>query len=297
LTQYDHTDWKGNTDGTPWMQRTLIKLFRFIPIPFFYGVTALVIPFYMLFDRRGYRASYRFYRLRLHRGAFRSFFSVYANEFRLGQVVMDRFALYAGRRFELQVDGQDVFDRLKALPDGFVQVSSHVGNPELAGYQLRVEGKRMHVLVFSGETRTVMQHRKALFSRMNISMVPVADDLSHLFSLNAALLDGDIVNMPGDRLFGSSKSFSCDFFGTPARFPAGPFVLAARRGVPMVALFVMKERGRRYRAFVRQLGAEADPSAGPRQHAEAMARDFSFMLEEVVRLYPSQWFNFYDFWQ
>ena len=278
------------------MQRTLIKLFRFIPTGFFYGVTALVIPFYMLFDRRGYRASYRFFR-RLGRGRVHSFLSVYANEFRLGQVVMDRFALYAGRRFRLDVDGQELFDRLKDAPTGFVQVSSHVGNPELAGYQLRVEGKRMHALVFPGETQTVMQHRAAIFERMNITMVPVSEDLSHLFALNAALLAGDIVNMPGDRLFGSTKSFTCDFLGAPARFPAGPFLLAAQREVPMLALFVMKEGMRRYRVLVRSVGMPSDAEASARQRAEGMAREFAGQLEAVTRRYPTQWFNFYDFWQ
>ena len=296
MAQYDHTDWHGTTDGTPWMQRTLIRLFRFIPIVFFYGVTALVIPFYMLSDRRGYRASYRFFR-RLGYSRVGSFFRVYANEFRLGQVVMDRFALYAGRRFHLDVDGQELFDRLKDSPEGFVQVRSHVGNPELAGYQLRVEGKRMHVLVFPGETQTVMQQREAVFSRMNITMVPVSTDLSHLFALNSALLDGDIVNMPGDRLFGSTKSFTCTFFGAPARFPAGPFLLAAQREVPMLALFVLKSGVRRYRVFVRAVG-DASVTDGPaRQRAEAMAQDFAGQLESVVRVYPTQWFNFYDFWQ
>lgn len=296
MAEYKHTDWHGTTDGTPWMQRTLIKLFRFIPIVFFYGVTALVIPFYMLFDRRGYRASYRFFR-RLGRGPVRSFLSVYANEFRLGQVVMDRFALYAGRRFRLDVDGKDLFDRLKASPAGFVQVSSHVGNPELAGYQLPVEGKRMHVLVFPGETQTVMQQRAAVFERMNITMVPVAEDLSHLFALNAALLDGDIVSMPGDRLFGSTKSFTCDFLGAPARFPAGPFLLAAQREVPMLALFVMKEGLRRYRVLVRSVGTQSEVQMPARLRAESMARDFAGLLESVTRRYPTQWFNFYDFWQ
>ena len=60
METYDHSNWHGTTGGTPWMQRTLLWLFRFIPIGFFYAVTALVIPFYMLFDRRGYRASYAF---------------------------------------------------------------------------------------------------------------------------------------------------------------------------------------------------------------------------------------------
>lgn len=278
------------------MQRSLLRLLRFFPLTLAYGLMGLAIPFYMLFDRRGFRASYRFFRDRIGRGAVRSFFSVYANEFRMGQVVVDRFALYAGRSFDLQGDEMPVFRRLAEAEPGFMQLGSHAGNFEIAGYLLR-SVKRMGTLVFSGETDTVMQQRAAMFARMNVEMVPVSDDMSHLFTLNAILSDGGIVSMPGDRVFGSQKTFSCPFFGDPARFPAGPFILAAQRSVAMVAVFVMKESVHRYAVFVRQIGEKLDQALPSRARAEAMATEFAACLESVVRKYPTQWFNFYDFWK
>ena len=92
MTQYEHSNWHGSTGGTSWMQRAMVRLFRFLPLPLAYACMAPVIPFYMLFDRRGYQASYRFFRDRIGRGRIHSFLSVYANEFRMGQVVVDRFA-------------------------------------------------------------------------------------------------------------------------------------------------------------------------------------------------------------
>lgn len=278
------------------MQRAMVKLFRFFPISLAYACMAPVIPFFMLFDRRGYRASYSFFRKRIGRGPLHSFFSVYANEFRLGQIVVDRFAAYAGRSFQLSNEEMPVFTRLSEAEPGFLQLGSHAGNFELAGYLLH-SVKKMGTLVYSGETETVMQQRAAMFARTNVEMVPVADDMSHLFTLNAILRDGGIVSMPGDRLFGSQKRFSCPFFGDPAPFPAGPFTLAAQRSAPIVAVFVMKEGIRRYRIFVRRIGEKLDQALPSRVRAEAMAQEFAGCLESVVRLYPTQWFNFYDFWK
>lgn len=296
MGQYDHNDWHGSTGGTRWMQQTLVKLLRFIPLPVAYGLMALSIPVYMLADRRGYRASYRFFRDRIGRGPLHAFFSVYANEYRMGQVVIDRFALYAGKRFDLQSDDMAVFYRLAAGAPGFVQVSSHVGNYEMAGYSLHAS-KRMYALVFSGETATVMQQRAAMFDKSNIEMIPIADDMSHLFTMNNALRDGGIVSMPGDRMFGSTKRFPCAFFGAPAAFPAGPFMLAAQRSAAMLAVFVMKEGIRRYRVIIKQIGEDLDASLPSRSRAAAMAESFAGELEAVVRQYPTQWFNFYDFWK
>jgi predicted LPLAT superfamily acyltransferase len=296
LAQYEHSEWQGSTGGTSWMQRAMVKLFRFLPLSLAYACVAPVIPFYMLFDRRGYRASYRFFRDRIGRGPLHAFFSVYANEFRMGQVVVDRFAMYAGRSFKLDNDEMPVFTRLAEGEPGFVQLGSHTGNFELSGYMLR-SIKRMGTLVFSGETDTVMQQRAAMFARNNVEMVPVSDDMSHLFTLNAILSEGGIVSMPGDRVFGSQKTFSCLFFGDPAPFPAGPYMLAAQRSVAMVAVFVMKESIHRYRIFVRQIGENLDPALPSRTRAQAMAQEFAACLESVVRMYPTQWFNFYDFWK
>ena len=66
------------------MQRTLIRLFRVLPLGVLYGCMALVIPFYMLFAK-GFRASYSFFRKRLKYNSLKSFFHVYLNEYAFGQ--------------------------------------------------------------------------------------------------------------------------------------------------------------------------------------------------------------------
>ena len=274
------------------MQRTLIALFRFLPLGLLYGVMACVIPFYMLFGK-GTRPSYRFFRKRLQMGRLRAFCHVYLNEFRLGQVVLDRFAAYAGKSFRMDVPERAEFDRLAADGRGFVMLSSHTGCFELVGYTLRSD-RPIHVLVYSGETQTVMENRRRLFEAMNIRMVPVSEDLSHIFTLNAALSDGGIVSMPGDRLFGSQKALRCRFFGEDASFPMGPFLLSVQRQVPVLQAFVMKEGRRVYRVFLSVIPV---PQEGTKQEKiQRMADTYAATLERMVRRYPDQWFNFFNFW-
>ena len=281
-----HKDWNGSTDGTPWMQRTLIGLFRFTPLAVVYGIVALVIPFYMLLDRKGYRASRDFYRKRMGHGPLKSVLSVWRNEYNLGKVVMDRFAMYAGKKFRFEAEGMDQFRELLSRESGIIMLASHVGNFELAGYSIPTREKRINALVFPGETATVMQGREALFSETNIRMVPVSEDLSHLVILNNALSDGEIVSIHADRLFGSSKRIRVPFFGEEASLPAGPFVLASAKDVPVVCTFVMKESVHRYRIFLQ-------PIEGARQD---LARAFAGRMEDILHRYPYQWYNFYDFW-
>ena len=291
----EHSRWSGRTDGTPLMQRALIALFKVVPLEVMYVVMALVVPFYMVFNHRGYISMYHFFRKRLGKRPVAAFWHVALNHFCFGQVVLDRFASYAGVRFRLEIDGNESFLRLCEGSKGFVMLSSHVGNYEQAGYMLHPDSKSYNALVYAGESETVMKGRSSRFNVNNIRMIPVMNDMSHLFIINNALDNGDIVSMPADRCFGSSKSVTCKFFGAEAQFPLGPFATAVQKEVPALAIMVMKEKTRRYHAFVQQI--ECDTSLPPRQQMTAMAQAFASQLEEVVRRYPHQWYNYYEFWE
>ena len=98
---------------------------------FLYGVGCA-----FLYNHNGYLAIYRYFRNRHGYGRLKAFIYVYINHFRFGQIIIDRFAMYAGKHFEMEIEGQDMFDELDNSDDGFIQLSSHVGNYELAGYSL-----------------------------------------------------------------------------------------------------------------------------------------------------------------
>ena len=290
-----HNEWSGKTDGQPWMQRSLIAMFRVLPLWLLYGVMALVVPFYMIFSRKGYQAMYDFFRKRMGYGRWKSFCNVYANHFKFGQVILDRFGVYAGKKYRFVSEEQSVFDEKETHAKGFVMLSSHVGNYEMAGYSLMPKIKKYNALVFGGETETVMENRQRILSQNNVRMVPVKNDLSHLFLLNTALDEGEIVSMPADRIFGSQKSVECQFFGQTARFPLGAFAMVAQKEMDVIAVFVMKEGMRNYRIYLREI--QYDRQLGKREQMSQLAQSFATRLEGIVRRYPTQWFNYYDFWE
>jgi len=275
------------------MQRALVTLFRIIPLEVLYAVLVVVIPFYMVFSP-GYLSSYHYFTRRQGFNPVKAFFKVYANYFVFGEIILDRFAMYAGRKFDIVCEGKKIHEELCAGESGFMMLSSHVGNYELAGYSLTAT-KKINALVFAGETETVMSNRNNMFDRNNIAMIPMREDMSHIFALNAALVAGEIVSMPGDRIFGSQKYLTAEFLGKEARFPLGPFNLAVQRDVPVVAVFVMKEGVRKYRAFVRLI--TSDPSLSKAERTQSLVDGFAKNLDEIVRRYPTQWFNFFEFWK
>ena len=294
MNESNNIKWSGKTGGQKWMQKSLIFLFKWINIRILYAVMSLVIPFYMLFNRKGYMSMYSYFHERLSYSPFKSFINVYVNHYTFGQIILDRFAFYAGKRFNINIIGNENYENLINEENGFIMLSSHIGNYELAGYHLKATKKNIYALIFGGETETVMKNRSKMFDGHNINMIPVKSDMSHLFEINNALRDGNIVSMPGDRIFGSAKYVDLMFLGKNAKFPLGPFAIAAQRDVPIISIFVMKEATYNYTIYVNEINSSGN---NRKEKVESMSKQFVNDLEGIVLKYPTQWFNYYNFWE
>lgn len=295
--EFQHKEWKGKTDGLPWMQRFLISWSRHFGVRSLYLLMGIVVPFYMMFNHRGYLAIYHYFRNRMGFSPMKSFMAVYRNHYLFGQVVLDRFSVYAGKGFRFHIENKEEFDRLCSGTAGFILLSAHIGNYELAGYSLKAGNKEFCTLVFPGETETVMKNRAIAFGRNNISMVPVKEDMSHVFMLNDVISRGGIASMPADRIFGSNKSVVCKFLGAEAEFPVGPFAFAACMGVPVIGISVMKESNEDYRIFPCRLDTEGYDSMSRERRIQLLAESYARYLEMVLMKYPEQWFNYFEFWR
>ena len=169
-----------------------------------------------------------------------------------------------------------------------------MGNYEIAGYTLVAESKRFNAIVFFGEKASVMENRNKMFAHTNIHMIPIREDMSHLFEIDRALSEGEIVSIPGDRIWGSPKVLKAEFLGKEARFPMGPFTVAAMRGLDVLAVNVMKESSKCYRIYVTPL--DYDKQAPRRRQTDQLLHSYVAELERLLALYPTQWYNYFDFW-
>lgn len=289
-------EWAGTTYGNQWMHARLISLLRIIDVRWVYVFAAVfIVPVCLLINSNHSRTfTYRYLRRRIGQGRLKAAWNTYVNHCLFSQVVIDRFAMYAGKRFRVEVEGYGHFKALEKGEAGFVMLSSHIGNYEIAGYTLRSEHKAMDALVFGGEKATVMAERGRLLGGDNIHLIPVLPDMSHLFLINNALADGHIVSMPADRVVGSNKTVAISFLGGEAKFPLGPLRVVTMRGLDVLAVNVMKTSAKAYTAYVSPLTYD---KAAPRdEQVRQLAVSYVAELERRVRQYPAQWYNYFDFW-
>jgi predicted LPLAT superfamily acyltransferase len=291
----EETKWSGTTFGNGWMHKWLIRILRWTDVRLLYVFTYIFIVPVCLVLNEGHSIIYRYFRERHGYGVWRAAWNTYVNHCLFSQVVIDRFAMYAGKKFDVDMEGYDHFLDLAKQKAGFIQLSSHIGNYEIAGYTLVAEDKPFNALVYYGEKQSVMEGRQQMFSGTNIKMIPVSDDMSHLFMIDNALQNGETVSLPADRIFGSQKSITVPFLGKVAKFPLGPFSVATMRGLDTLAVNVMKTGTKRYKIYVSPL--HYNKEAPRKQQMEELASAYVKELERMVRMYPAQWYNFFEFWR
>jgi predicted LPLAT superfamily acyltransferase len=178
--------------------------------------------------------------------------------------------------------------------NGLIAWTAHLGNWELASRLLELHGRPVNVAraVEPGNDAETML--RDLMSSERLRVVDVNDGLASVRLLHA-LRANEIVAIQGDRVYGG-RDVELPFFGRPARFPAGPFLLSYFSGAPVVPCVVVRTGWLRYRMLAGEpirIDRAAAPEAAAREGVERAAR----FLERQLQEWHSQWLNFFDFWQ
>jgi predicted LPLAT superfamily acyltransferase len=157
-------------------------------------------------------------------------------------------------------------------------------------------GLRVAMAMYKENARKINQLLSAINPAAELDVVALGQ-VDSMLQLHALFDANTIVGMMGDRCLGDEASRSINFFGAPARFPLGPFRMAAILRRPVVFMVGLYGGGRRYDVHFEMLADFTHVPAGGRQAQMEAAMDrYAMLLEKYGRMAPHNWFNFYDFW-
>ncbi|HMI63647.1 MAG TPA: lysophospholipid acyltransferase family protein [Puia sp.] len=198
-------------------------------------------------------------------------------------------------KFSFNFDGEDHLREIVALQRGGLLLSAHLGNWEIAGHLLKRLDTRINLVMFDGEHRQIKEYIAAVTGKRNVNVILIKNDLSHIYAISDAFRNNELVCMHADRFIKGNKTLTSEFLGEAARFPMGPFVLAAKFKVPVSFVFAMKETTLHYHFFASKIKDYTHLSK--EMLMQEMLNDFVGEMERMVDKYPEQWYNYYNFWQ
>lgn len=126
--------------------------------------------------------------------------------------------------------------------------------------------------------------------------IPVGE-IGTMLRAHEAVASGALVAMLADRAPPGARRVMAPFLGRLAAFPAGPFVLAASLGVPVLTFRAVRVGPRRYQVEFAPFAAAITLRRASREaDLAAVAGRYAAWLEEGCRAHPFNWFNFFAFW-
>jgi len=291
--------WKGQSRGNLLGYKIFVTLLKYFGLKPAYFLLRFVALYFFFFSPASFRNIYHVYRHRLKFGCFKSLLSIYRNYFIFGQVLLDKTATLAGFRskFTFDFDGEQHLREMAAGKTGCLLISAHLGNFEMAGHMLERLDARVHIIMLDAEYQRIKNYLSSI-TQKSFHVIAIREDNAHVFEINTALENKELLCIHGDRYLQGSKTVEIEFLGEKARFPTGPFYLAMKYGIPVSFVFAMKEGKSHYHFY-------ASPPKYYQQQAnmtrrDAMLRtiiqDYISQLEQKLRQYPDQWFNYYNFW-
>lgn len=286
-------EWKGKSRGTVLGYKIFIFCIKKLGLSSAYFVLYFVAAYFCFFAKDSTVSSYYYFRKRRGYSRFKSLISIYRSYFVFGQTIIDKVAISSGQKskFTYEFDGIDRIKDVLKQKKGGILISAHVGNFEIAEHFFGELEDRdfISLLTTDVEHTAIKDYLDSVTKKSNIKLILIKEDLSHIFEINAALARNEIVCITGDRYIKGSKHLTQELLGKEAKFPAGPFLIASRLQVPVLFVYVMKESKKHYHLYARS-------SKVKHRDAIALLKDYTQSLEWMLKKYPLQWFNYFDFW-
>ena len=289
------TKWQGKSKGTVLGYRIFVFLMRHLGIYAAYSLLIFVAFYYFLTEWQSNRFMFYYFRHRLGYSLLKTIGSLYLSYFTFGQIIIDKIAILAGleHKFTFDFDGQELLFKLLEEQQGGVLISAHIGNFEIAEPFFRKIDLKLQISTITTdmERSVIKEYLEGITERKSLNQyIYVKPDMSHIFEINDVIAHKNIVCFTGDRYFEGGRSLKGRLLGAEATFPAGPFVIASRLKVPVVFVYVMKEKGLHYHLYARIAEVK-------KADAESLLEAYTDSMEQMLRKYPLQWFNYFNFWE
>jgi len=289
--------WQGKSKGTTLGYRIFVSVLQNFGVVSAYWLLRFVALYFWLFSYKSSRPLFHYFHQKMGYGRLKSLAMMYKNYYRFGQTLIDKVVVMSGikNKFTYHFDGEENLHKIAALKKGGLLLSAHLGNWDIAGHLLKRLSTTINIVMFDGEHRQIKNYLEQVTGKPNMNIIVIKDDISHIYAINEAFKKNELVCMHADRFVEGNKSISGNFLGEAARFPIGPFVLAATFKVPISYVFAFKENNNHYHLYASEM---KEYDSGPKDIITAqMLTDFIWQMENKVKQYPEQWFNYYNFWQ
>jgi len=296
-TTDDTFAWKGKSRGGAWGHRFFIFLINKLSVRFAYFFLSFVVFYFILFAPLATKSIWKYFHEIHNYGFLKSIRMLFANYFRFGQVLIDKIAVRSGQaqKYKFEFENYQAFLDVLNNSKGVILIGAHVGNWEIGTGFFGEYAQKINIVMLDAEYQKIKELFEKNLNPIAHKIIPIHEnDFSHIYQIKEALEKGEYVCFQGDRFIKDQSAMPLQFMGKLAKFPYGIFQLANRMEAPVVFYFSMREKGMKYK--FKFIFTNNHNKRKSEQNALELMNFYILTLENILKEYPEQWFNYYDFW-
>ncbi|CAM4189026.1 lipid A biosynthesis acyltransferase [Gillisia limnaea] len=285
--------WQGKSRGSVLGLRIYVFFIKTFGLYFSYFVLLFVAAYFIVFSFNSTKSTFYLFRKRLNYSIFWAALNVYKSYFTFGKIQLDRIAIASGskNKYSFEFDGIQYIQDLLKQGRGGILLTAHIGNFNLAKHFFddQVDPTSVNLVLSDFEHQQIKNYLESVTGKASLKTIVLKDDLSHIFEMRKALDRNELLVFAADRYLKDAKTYNYEFLMKETQFPQGPFKLAVRNAIPVLFVHIMREKNFHYHFYAR-------PATGNEKTGKELLKLYLENLETMVKKYPHQWYNYYDYW-
>jgi lauroyl/myristoyl acyltransferase len=193
----------------------------------------------------------------------------------------------------MKIDGIEHLDAALALGKGAILFSAHLGPFDYMVQGFPAKGYQVTIPVEQLKDQRMLDLMLKLRRSQGINFVSLGDS-SSMRSIIQALRKNQVVLVAADRAV-QGESVEKPFFGSTARLPLGPVLLAQRTGAPLVGGFGWYTSNASMQVQFAPLSLELTEQE--RANTDTLMCGLIEMMERAIEAHPEQWLMFSPVWK
>lgn len=253
--------------------------------------------YFFLFAPKARAASHAY--LRRIPGKTGGWLEVFTHLHRFASVILDRVYFLTDRfeKFDISIEGAELLEAALNNKQGAILLGAHVGSFEaMRCLAIRHAHLPLKIMMYHDHNAMITRILDELNPQVADSVINLAEP-NALLGAKEAIEAGNFIGMLGDRVLPGEKTVQVTLLDSKILLPIGPITLATMLGVPVFLFFGIYTGGNGYHVQL-QLLSEGRQLARPERNEVVMSLTslYTARIEAVLKQYPYNWFNFYDYW-
>lgn len=277
--------------GSGWSIALVFNLYKLFGYKFIYFLMYPVSFFYFIFATNVKKALKDYYKTINIKFTNR----IYFKHLRFFAICMvDRFISKVDvKSYTFNYD--DITKMTEILNKGTILLCSHFGGWAASTNASHVNNK-LNIVMQEVLLEEIKKIEDSLPVKENINIIDLNKGTIRVsVEIANALMNNEIVAIMGDRASNKKAEIAIDFFKRKANFNKNPFEIAYKTDKPILIYFIILTGIQEYK--IEHTIIYLDKTKEQEDAINLALSTYIQKYEEVIKKYPEQWFNFYNFWE